>query len=950
MATANPTDTSGIVDDVFLSWPLSAQRAELDRLQHILDRTRECLNLDDDSSFEDRDQWDQATPEPFSASTPIISGVGQDDGNEMPNLTPITPCSVGLFTGQGNYAYGHGAHSVRFSVEPHAEHGCDGIAQGLPPVTGVSTSVTQTSSVFAYSRPLPSPTVHSRSQRRVSFAPVSRDTTTGSMDMEATSVYGGIWLPFGVPSQEGHYAPVSTHGTAKFPCSYQTTPQAREVPQQSMSGVNLQEGFQGPLQRGDAFFYGSDAGVHFPPQSNAGDQLGWYQGHYRPGLRVGSHDVDFQRQACAGGFPPGDGMASHLTHNSNVDVRAMPTRHPYDDVAATGGRGGLSDGVGRGFHGERRMRSNENIIGHGRGDVFFPVPDTGVAHSRHWLHDGRLRNPEGGFPLNLHGNTGVPGSQGMVSDTYHHDDAASRGFRGDLLAGAPWQPGQLIGPGSIPSDVYHDHHAEQPQHDHRLQNDFRLSTTGLNAFGPSGQTLLTSINAGAVGDDIALGRQQDLGFRPGGRGLSPGQQPPNSGCLHAVGQCGTAHGAGEAVFLQGGMHDSHVPRPHSVTPRPDPSSGLSQVSGASMSHHQSASLQRHGWCSIPYEPEPWSHGNVAAQQTVVSSSPSPSPASTAAAYATERCADVPGSRGTGGCPEPAPQPTPASTPAPSGPGVGTDLQGKPKRMPNYDGKSSWSDYLVQFEIAAEMNRWSPKQKAMELATSLVGQARGVLSDLSSSERTDFSALVRKLTLRFEPVDMVGMYQSQLRSRRRKRNESIPELVQEISKLTRKAFPSADEGTRNYMSVTSFITALSNEQQELFVYQRDPKRIEEAGKAAMAFESFQSDRQQHSTQYVRMQKETNQSSTPLGGFTDLAGRIARIEQSQANVQPTRPVTAGNAKRSGKCHYCGIPGHWQRNCFKRKRDAAQASPQSSSDGVEPSVVTSSITSPPVSGNSQ
>ena len=256
-----------------------------------------------------------------------------------------------------------------------------------------------------------------------------------------------------------------------------------------------------------------------------------------------------------------------------------------------------------------------------------------------------------------------------------------------------------------------------------------------------------------------------------------------------------------------------------------------------------------------------------------------------------------GSRGTGGCPEPAPQPTPASTPAPSGPDVGTDLQGKPKRMPNYDGKSSWSDYLVQFEIAAEMNRWSPKQKAMELATSLVGQARGVLSDLSSSERTDFSALVRKLTLRFEPVDLVGMYQSQLRSRRQKRNESIPELVQEISKLTIKAFPSADEETRNYMSVTSFITALSNEQQELFVYQRDPKRIEEAGKAAMAFESFQADRQQHSTQYVRMQKETNQSSTPLGGFTDLAGRIARIEQSQANVQPTRPVTAGNAKDRG-----------------------------------------------------
>ena len=68
-------------------------------------------------------------------------------------------------------------------------------------------------------------------------------------------------------------------------CSYQTTPQVQEVPLQSMSRFNVQERFQGPLRRGDAFFYG--AGVHFPPQSNAGDQLGHHQGHYQPDLRAG---------------------------------------------------------------------------------------------------------------------------------------------------------------------------------------------------------------------------------------------------------------------------------------------------------------------------------------------------------------------------------------------------------------------------------------------------------------------------------------------------------------------------------------------------------------------------------------------------------------------------------------------------------------------------------------
>ena len=76
-------------------------------------------------------------------------------------------------------------------------------------------------------------------------------------------------------------------------------------------------------------------------------------------------------------------------------------------------------------------------------------------------------------------------------------------------------------------------------------------------------------------------------------------------------------------------------------------------------------------------------------------------------------------------------------------------------MPNFDGKSSWSDYLVQFQIAARLNHWMDEEKAMELATSLVGQARGVLADMSEQDRLNYGALVQKLSLCFEPVDLIG---------------------------------------------------------------------------------------------------------------------------------------------------------------------------------------------------
>ena len=148
---------------------------------------------------------------------------------------------------------------------------------------------------------------------------------------------------------------------------------------------------------------------------------------------------------------------------------------------------------------------------------------------------------------------------------------------------------------------------------------------------------------------------------------------------------------------------------------------------------------------------------------------------------------------------------------------------------------------MQFEIASKLNGWSEETKAMELATSLSGTARAVLSDLKPAERLNFQSLVDKLTLRFEPKDLVGIYQAQLQSRRRKRNETIPELVQDINKLARQAFPTSDEGTRDSLAIHGCVKALADDQQELFVFRKDPKTVEEACRATMAYETFLADR-------------------------------------------------------------------------------------------------------------
>ena len=77
-------------------------------------------------------------------------------------------------------------------------------------------------------------------------------------------------------------------------------------------------------------------------------------------------------------------------------------------------------------------------------------------------------------------------------------------------------------------------------------------------------------------------------------------------------------------------------------------------------------------------------------------------------------------------------------------------RGMNRKPPDFDGESSFHDFLVQFELIAEMNSWDNFSMANELAACLRGAAVSVLSDLQPAERRNYDALVLALKTRFEP--------------------------------------------------------------------------------------------------------------------------------------------------------------------------------------------------------
>ena len=136
----------------------------------------------------------------------------------------------------------------------------------------------------------------------------------------------------------------------------------------------------------------------------------------------------------------------------------------------------------------------------------------------------------------------------------------------------------------------------------------------------------------------------------------------------------------------------------------------------------------------------------------------------------------------------------------------------------FDGLTSWIDYKSHFEICAELNQWSDTEKGMYLAVSLRGQAQGVLGNLPERLKRDYYSLLSALEERFAPANQKELYRAQLKDRRQKASESLPELGQDIRRLVNLAYHTAPHDVIETLARGSFIDALMDSNMRLKVKQ------------------------------------------------------------------------------------------------------------------------------------
>jgi hypothetical protein len=114
-----------------------------------------------------------------------------------------------------------------------------------------------------------------------------------------------------------------------------------------------------------------------------------------------------------------------------------------------------------------------------------------------------------------------------------------------------------------------------------------------------------------------------------------------------------------------------------------------------------------------------------------------------------------------------------------------------------------------------------------LHNSLRGLAQSVLGDLPSDRQVHYTSLVEALEERFAPPNQMDLYRVQLKERRQKASETLPELGQVIWRLVNKAYPKAPAEVRETFSTEHVLDSLVNSEMRIRIKQSRPANLNEA---------------------------------------------------------------------------------------------------------------------------
>ena len=120
-------------------------------------------------------------------------------------------------------------------------------------------------------------------------------------------------------------------------------------------------------------------------------------------------------------------------------------------------------------------------------------------------------------------------------------------------------------------------------------------------------------------------------------------------------------------------------------------------------------------------------------------------------------------------------------------------------LPKFSGGDSSQDesfleWIAQFELVAEVCKWSEQAKLIHLTTRLCGEAFAFYRSCSKQQKASYDSLVVELKRRFTPVCIQSVQTSLFHDRKQGSSETVDTYAQDLKSLFHKAYPQAQQGS------------------------------------------------------------------------------------------------------------------------------------------------------------
>ena len=244
----------------------------------------------------------------------------------------------------------------------------------------------------------------------------------------------------------------------------------------------------------------------------------------------------------------------------------------------------------------------------------------------------------------------------------------------------------------------------------------------------------------------------------------------------------------------------------------------------------------------------------------------------------------------------------------------------PKRrertIDTFDGRNAeWPDYLLQFQMAADMNGWSERERVQQMLLSLRGQARMLLSGINMNVLPSFEKLCFILSQRYNPREREVARRCEYRNRRRRTGESASDYGYGLQRLFQQAYPYESHSSSSL--IDQFIQGIGDFEIQKHVQFHHPKTLEQAIAFATEFEAFT----QPDGRLMKPKPESCFLTNPACDSQDLRKRNSYPKQNN------------NRRDKVYCKFCHLTGHTLSDCFSLQRELKKDTQNKASEPTVP-----------------